>query len=126
MAEFSKLYIESRLIDEYATPQLCEPSRPPSRGGNGKALHRHAFRIDSTWYSFFAAGSKKWIFKNDVVRFQFEAVEKDGRVFNNVKLDTLQVLDSKGIKASRGGGTYAKKRRTSETRLPVSRREARD
>lgn len=117
MNECPKLYIESRSIDEYAAPRLCEPSRPPSRGGNGKALHRHAFRIDSTWYSFFAAGSKKWIFKNDVVSFQFETVEKDGRVFNNVKLDTLHVVDSKGIKTTRGGGIYSKKLRTAVTRL---------
>lgn len=121
-----EIMIANVVIDEYAAPQLKEPSRPPSKGGNTAALHRHAFRIGENWYSFLAAGAKKWIFKGDRVEFRYYQITKHGESYNNVIPESIRTVDKNGAPVTRGGGFYTKKIRVSGNRLPVSRREARD
>ncbi len=71
MAEDPKrviLRMEDVYIYEYKT-FLKENSRPPSCGGNVSALHIHRVIIREDCYTFFARGSKKWIFKGDLASF---------------------------------------------------------
>ena len=51
---------------------LKEKSRPPSRGGNTKALHAHVITIDGETFSFLALGSQQWVHKSDLVSFEYE------------------------------------------------------
>lgn len=111
----------SKKIESYKV-FLKEHSRPPSRGGNTKALHAHVLEIEGERYSFLAFGSQQWVFKADTVTFEFE-VTADG--YKNVLTDTLRTADHKGnvvVRGSRG----TKRLRTAPSRLPSSRREQRD
>ena len=101
---------------------LIEPSRPPSRGGNTRARHRHAFEVDGEAYSFFAAGSKKWIFASDTADFTW--AWDDTKTYRNVVLSSLKTLDKNGVEVVRGDRDY-KKMRASPARMPASRREQR-
>lgn len=62
--------IVDAVVDEYPRPQLTELGRPPSRGGNGSAEHRHVMWISGVAYSFLAPGFRKWVYKGDRVSFQ--------------------------------------------------------
>ncbi|WP_073963446.1 hypothetical protein [Serratia grimesii] len=101
---------------------LVEKSRPPSRGGNGKALHSHIITIDGIRYSFLANDSKQWVFKSDTVSFEYES---EG-VYNNINRESITTVDKNGDSIIRGNRGYTKKMRTADTRLPGSRRECRD
>jgi hypothetical protein len=109
-------------IDSYSA-RLVEFYRPPSKGGNTRAWHRHAFQVDGDWYSFLALGAKKWIHVNDAVEFDWSW--DDCGQYRNVDPDTIRTTDKNGKSVVRGErGT--KKWRTAPARMPASRREQRD
>ncbi|BBV41350.1 hypothetical protein [Citrobacter portucalensis] len=113
--------VKDAKIEEYFTV-LKEKSRPPSKGGNTKALHAHYIKIDGMLYSFLAFGSKQWIFKTDRVSFEFEM---NGE-YRNILRESIITIDSNGEVVIRGLRGFSKKLRTADTRLPASRRECRD
>ncbi|EPA6637425.1 TPA: hypothetical protein ACXIGT_001315 [Serratia marcescens] len=80
--------VSSKKISEYQK-YLIEKSRPPSRGGNGKALHSHVVIIDGVKYSFLANDSKQWVFKSDTVSFEYKI--ENG--FNNISsiMEIIQI-----------------------------------
>jgi hypothetical protein len=110
-------------IENYKT-FLMEPSRPPSRGGNSKALHSHSFELDGDRYSFLAVGAKKWIFATDTVVFKWEWDET--KRYKNVIKGSLTTFDKNGNEVVRGDRSFKDKLRTAQARLPGSRREQRD
>lgn len=112
--------IENSEVELYVS-SLREPYRPPSRGGNTRALHAHYLTIGGETYSFLALGTKKWVFKHDRVSFEYEVKGP----YRNILKDTLSTLDAKGREVQRGERDFKPMLRTAETRLPVSRREAR-
>lgn len=101
---------------------LKEKSRPPSKGGNTKALHSHVLTIDGERYSFLAVGSQQWVYKLDTVSFEYEV----NNGYKNVLKETLKTVDVSGKVVVRGDRGFKKKLRTADTRLPGSRRERRD
>jgi hypothetical protein len=110
--------IEKAKIEDYQK-YLKEKSRPPSKGGNTKALHSHVLVIDGEKYSFFAQGSQQWVFKTDLVSFDYELTGQ----YKSIKKETLVTIDKSGEKVVRGNRGFKKKLRTADTRMPVSRRE---
>jgi hypothetical protein len=97
--------------------------RPPSKGGNTRAWHRHALTVNGEWYSFFALGQKRWAFKGDTVSFEW-SWDATGR-YRNIETGTFQAWDKNGEPVERGErGT--KPWRTAAARIPASRREQRD
>jgi hypothetical protein len=116
------MHIEKANFEEYKA-FLNENSRPPSRGGNTRAWHQHRITIAGEVYSFRALGTKQWVYKNDTVSFEWEW-DTSGK-YRNIKKETLQAWDKNGCMIIRGYRD-SKLWRISETRLPCSRREARD
>lgn len=114
--------IEKTQIENYQSfPK--EKHRPPSKGGNTRAWYQHVLTIGGEKYSFLALGSKKWVFKGDLVSFDWDWNET--RKYRNIHEDTVQTWDSNGKEVVRGErGT--KPWRSADTRLPVSSREAAD
>ena len=110
--------IENKKIDIYQI-YLKENSRPPSKGGNTKALHSHIITIDKEKYSFLAFGSKQWVFKVDLVSFEYELKDQ----YKNIIPETLVTIDKSGNEVIRGLRDFNKKLRSAGTRMPVSRRE---
>jgi hypothetical protein len=113
--------IKDAQIEDYRT-SLQEHSRPPSRGGNQKALHRHVLIINGEEYSFFVNGRLQWVHKADRVSFRYKVSGQ----FKNIQPETLQTVDSKGRQVVRGMRGVKKKLRTVPTRLPARRRERLD
>ena len=113
--------ISNRKISDYVKI-LTEKSRPPSRGGNGKARHTHILTIDGVRYSFIAFDSKQWVFKTDTVSFDYEV----SNGYNNIVSDSIVTKDKNGKLVVRGNRGFVKKLRTADARLPGSRREQRD
>ena len=111
--------VEGVQIDDYKT-FLKENSRPPSRGGDTSALHIHTVIIDEDRYSFFARGSKRWIFQGDLASFDYEVTPEWHR---NIVRDSIVTVDQKGEVQLRGDRRRKPKFRTSVTRMPGSRRE---
>lgn len=114
--------IEKTKLDGYKA-FLKDKHRPPSKGGNTRAWHQHVLTIGEDKYSFLALGSKRWVFKNDLVSFDWDW--DDSRKYRNIKPETLQTWDRNGKEVTRGE-RGSKPWRFAETRLPVSRREAAD
>ena len=104
---------------------IAEPYRPPSRGGNTKALHRHVLSINGEKYSFFALGSAKFAYKGETVSFAYRNVEKNGTIYHNIEKDSIVTKDAKGKEHMRGNRDSKPKLRTAQARLPGSRREQR-
>ena len=115
------LRIENAKIDRYRAA-LREPHRPPSRGGNTSALHVHLLTIAGSTFSFLARGSRQWVYKSDLVSFEYEIKGN----YRNVIRATLRAIDLRGCPVVRGDRRYKEKLRSTITRLPSSRREARD
>lgn len=113
--------IDNKKITEYEL-FLRENSRPPSKGGNTRALHSHVLQIEGEKYSFLALGSQQWVFKSDTVSFDFEI----NGGYKNIVKESLVTLDGKGHTVLRGNRGSKPKLRTAVTRLPASRREQRD
>lgn len=110
--------IENAKIESYAT-YLRENSRPPSKGGNTKARHSHVLGINGEKYSFLALGSQQWVFKTDLVSFEYEL----NGSYKNIKSETLVTVDKNGKEVVRGNRGYKRQLRTAKTRMPASRRE---
>lgn len=110
--------IEQVSIEDYQK-YLVEKSRPPSKGGNTNALHSHVLVIGGEKYSFLALGSQQWVFKSDLVSFDYELKGQ----YKNVIIETLVTLDKTGKEVVRGNRGFKKQLRTADTRMPVSRRE---
>ncbi|HDL8239499.1 TPA: hypothetical protein U5D93_003498 [Yersinia enterocolitica] len=113
--------LENKKISDYQI-YLKEKSRPPSRGGNTKALHQHVVTIDGEQFSFLANDSKKWIFKSDKVSFDYVL----NGVYKNIERESIVTTDKNGVVITRGNRFYHKKLRVADSRLPGSRRECRD
>ena len=105
-------------IEKYSA-FLKEKHRPPSRGGNTKALHAHFITIDGEIYSFLGLGSKQWVFKSDRVSFEYEIKDQ----YKNIIKETIVTIAKDGKEIVRGNRGFKKTLRTAETRLPASRRE---
>lgn len=113
--------VESKKITSYVM-FLKEPSRPPSRGGNTGALHSHVLEIEGERFSFLALGSQKWVFKSDIVSFEYKI--ENG--YKNIIKDTIITIDRNGNMVSRGNRNFKAQLRFAPARLPGSRREQRD
>ncbi|MDB4912915.1 MAG: hypothetical protein JWM95_559 [Gemmatimonadetes bacterium] len=114
-------HVEGKQVDGYHC-YLKEPHRPPSRGGNTRALHQHVLEIEDAKYSFLALGSQKWVFKTDRVSFEYE---RKGPYRNIVK-SSIETVDKNGRAVVRGNRDLKTQLRTTPSRLPASRREQRD
>lgn len=114
----STVQINDAKIESYQK-FLNEKSRPPSKGGNTKALHSHVLHIDGEKYSFLALGSQQWVFKSDFVSFEYEL----NGSYKNIIKDTLVTTDKSGNEVVRGNRGFKKQLRTADTRMPVNRRE---
>ena len=114
----SSLQIDNVKIDSYQK-FLNEKSRPPSKGGNTNALHSHVLYIKGEKYSFLALGSQQWVFKSDLVSFEYELKGS----YKNIINGTLVTIDKSGNEVVRGNRGYKRQLRTADTRMPVSRRE---
>ena len=113
--------IELRRVESYTT-LLIEPSRPPSKGGNNRALHSHRLTIGGEHYSFLALGARKWVFASDLVTFDF-VTTREG--YRNIQHWTLRTFDKNGKAVTRGVRGRKPKLRTAMARVPGSRREFR-
>ncbi|HGP0857377.1 TPA: hypothetical protein ACLFOX_003636 [Yersinia enterocolitica] len=113
--------VESKKITSYGM-FLNEPSRPPSRGGNTGALHSHVLEIEGEKFSFLSLGSQRWVFKSDIVSFEYKI--ENG--YKNIIKDTIVTIDRNGNVVSRGNRAFKTQLRSTPTRLPGSRREQKD
>lgn len=104
---------------EHYGKYLKEPSRPPSRGGNTRALHQHVITIRGQKYSFLALGSQQWAFKSDNVSFEYDVVNG----YKNIDKSTFKTVDSNGKVVVRGNRGTKPKLRTAQTRMPAKRSE---
>lgn len=113
--------IEMAQPTQYLTV-LQEYSRPPSRGGNTTALHVHTMVIEEQRYSFFARGSRQWVYKGDRVSFSYRVTEKG---YRNVLRSTIVTQDKSARPVIRGDRRGKPVLRFAPTRPPGSRREQR-
>jgi hypothetical protein len=95
-------------IDSY-NAYLYEPSRPPSRGGDTRALHQHVIHIAGERYSFMALGARRWVFKTDRVSFDYEF----NGPYRNILKKTLVTVDANGKSVVRGNRGFKPQLRTS-------------
>lgn len=102
---------------------LQDRYRPPSKGGNTQARHLHVLTIDGLTYSFLAAGSRRWVFKNDTVSFDW-TWDATGK-YRNIVAELVITRDKNGDQVARGDFDW-KPLRTAGARLPGSKRERRD
>ncbi|WP_297572169.1 hypothetical protein [uncultured Deefgea sp.] len=100
---------------------LKENSRPPSRGGNTKALHSHVLTIGGEKYSFLSLGSQQWAHKSDSLSFDYEV--NDG--YKNIIKETFIVKSKAGEPIVRGNHGFKPTLRTAVSRMPASKREQR-
>lgn len=114
--------IEGAKVEGYET-FLVEEYRPPSKGGNTSAMHAHTMLIDGEKYSWWARGTRKWVFASDTASFDYYVTEKGHR---NVLPHSVVAVDKNGKVQLRGDRRKKTKLRSAPTRLPGSRREARD
>ena len=115
------IHIQNQKISDYFT-LLVEYSRPPSKGGNKNANHRHLIKIDGQEYSFFALGFRQWIYKEDTVSFDYEI--RNG--YMNIIKQSIVTRDKHGNIVVRGNRNFKPQLRSVPARLPASRREQRD
>lgn len=113
------LTVTDAKLDDYKA-SLFEHHRPPSKGGNTRALHVHVLYLGDESYSFFAMGAKKWVFAADTVSFKYLVTEKG---YRNILRDTLVARDKDGKPVVRGLREHKRVLRSAPTRLPGSRRE---
>lgn len=114
--------IDRAEIESYSVI-LKDKSRPPSRGGNQRAWHRHAMRISGEIYSFLAPWSGKFVYNGETTSFDWDWDES--RTYRNVDRSTISAFKKNGeevVRGERGNKVW----RTADTRLPGSRREQRD
>ncbi|MDP9838645.1 hypothetical protein J2T09_003417 [Neorhizobium huautlense] len=111
--------VEKAEIEHYGV-YLKDKSRPPSRGGNKKAWHQHVITIGGESYSFLAAWSGKFVFKNETVSFDWDwdSTQK----YRNVDVTSV-VAYGKSDEGIRRGERGSKPWRTATTRPPARRSE---
>ncbi len=122
-SKIERHHVEASAITDYQV-FLAEPSRPPSKGGNTAALHRHVIAIDGARYSFLALGARKWVFAGDTVAFEW-SFDSTG-TYRNIAKDTLCTWDRKGAAVVRGNRGWKTQLRTAPTRLPARRSDWKD
>ena len=105
-------------IEDYQT-FLYEPSRPPSQGGNTSALHVHTIWVEGQKYSFFARGSRQWVFKADRVSFSYRTTEAG---YRNIIKQTLATLDKDGRPVKREDRRFKAQLRTAPAKTGFSQR----
>jgi hypothetical protein len=112
--------VEDSLFDAYPRPRLIEHHRPPSRGGNTGALHRHTIVVEGVPYTFVAVGARQWAFAEDRLSFRY-TVEPNG--YRNIIKSSFRTVDKAGTPVVRGNREFKQQLRTAPIRLPVSHRE---
>jgi hypothetical protein len=93
--------IQNAHVQDYTTT-LMEAYRPQTKGSYAGALHLHSFNVDKQRYYFVSRGAKKWIFKDDRIRFSFVKMPTGDR---KILKKSLQTLDAKGNHVKRGNRT---------------------
>ena len=73
-------------------------------------------------FSFLALGSQRWVFKRDVVSFDYEM----NGTYRNIVPISLRTVDAKGREVVRGNRGWKLQLRSAPARLPASRRERQD
>jgi hypothetical protein len=121
MNEDKTLKTKDQEVQDYYT-ELKEYYRSPSKGGNTKAQHLHTIIIDNERYTFYALGSKKFVYKGETVSFEY--ILKDGK-YRNVNKQTIKSKDKNGNEHIRGNRGYKSVLRSESQRMPGSRREQR-
>lgn len=111
--------VESASIEGYSS-RLVENARPPSRGGNTGAWHRHVMIIGGEPYSFLAAHAGKFVYKRETVSFDWEW-DDSGR-YRNVDVGSLVAHRPDGSAVVRGNRA-SKTWRTATTKAPGRRSE---
>lgn len=109
--------IENATVESY-TSVLKDKSRPPSRGGNTRAMHRHALTIGGQVFSCLAPWAGKLVYKGETVSFDWDW--DASQTYRNIALPTLVAHNAAGeaiVRGDRGSKTW----RTAETR-PLGRR----
>jgi len=115
----SALRVEGASIESYFS-RLVENSRPPSRGGNTGAWHRHVLTIEGDAYSFLAAHAGKFVYKSETVSFDWDW---DGsQRHRNVDVASLVAYKPDGSPVVRGNRA-SKGWRTATTKAPGRRSE---
>jgi hypothetical protein len=99
---------------------LAEPSRPPSQGGNTRALHRHVIIIGGDKYSFFAPWSGKFAHKGELISFDWDW-DRTG-TFRNIDTGSFEAFTRDGVRQVRGD-RGDKNRRSASARPPGRRSE---
>lgn len=117
-----RFHIERATVEVYRT-FLVDKYRPPSKGGNTSARHQHRIQIAGVTYSFLAAGTKKWVFKNETISFDWQW-DSTGK-YRNLIPESVKTWDKNGLLVKRGVFDW-KPMRTADARMPASRREQRD
>ena len=115
--------IERTAITDYKT-SLREPGRPPSKGGNTRALQSHNINIAGMWYSFLALGAQKWVFAADTVAFDW--AWDSTKTYRNIVKESVRTWDKNGHPVVRGNRGFKPKLRTASTRLPARRSDWKD
>jgi hypothetical protein len=114
--------VEQAEVEHYGV-YLKDKSRPPSRGGNRRAWHRHVLTVGGEAYSFLAAWSGKLVYKGESVSFEW-AWDESGK-HRNVELASLVAWTRAGVQVRRGE-RRGKPWRTAENRLPARRSDWKD
>lgn len=113
--------VEGAKVEKYHA-YLKDKYRSPSQGGNTRAWHLHVITIEGLTYSYLALGALKWIYKTDIVDFEWQWDET--RRYRNIDPNSVVTRDAAGTVVVRGHrGT--KRWRTAGARMPASRREQR-
>lgn len=100
-------WIKPVISDDYKTV-LLEPHRPPSRGGNSRAVHSHQIVIEGVKYYFTAVGTKHWVFSTDSVEFAWYYNKNGLRI---ILKGTIMTIDKKGEHKDRGDKSVKRKQR---------------
>jgi hypothetical protein len=114
-----QVHVERAEIEQY-TITLKDKSRPPSKGGNSRAWHRHVMTIGGETYSFLATWSGKFVYKGETVSFDWEW-DSTGS-YRNVDRTSIVAWSTAGEKIVRGE-RGEKRWRTADNRLPARRSE---
>jgi hypothetical protein len=114
--------VERNAFEDYAA-HLMDKHRPPSKGGNTRAWHRHVLTVNGERYSFLALGSKRWAYVEDTIGFEW-SFDPSGR-YGKIDRGSIQTWAKDGTPV-KCGEPGAKPWRTAAARMPGSRREQRD
>ncbi|ESX82671.1 MULTISPECIES: hypothetical protein [unclassified Mesorhizobium] len=111
--------VERAEVESYDV-YLKDKSRPPSRSGNKHAWHSHVLVVAGETYSFLAPWSGKFVYKNEVVSFEWQWSEN--QKYRNIDRGTVIAWTPDGehkLRGERGSKVW----RTADTRPPGRRTE---